>query len=93
MLIAREKALYKEDGNNLVKIGEQPDVIKGTEYDMNLVLHFVNAGGAWSYETTKVQGMLGQIFPLGKQGKQIPFEKLFAYASKVKPRKTATPNA
>lgn len=84
ILTAREKALYKE-GADLVKIGEQPDCVKGTEYEMNLVLRLINAEGKWSYETTKVQGTLSNIFPLGKKGAKFPIGELLAYASKVKP--------
>jgi hypothetical protein len=84
VLTAREAPLYKE-GAESVKIGERPDVVKGTEYEMNLILRFFNEGGTWGYETTKVQGTLSNIFPTGKRGKDIPFARLFEYASSIKP--------
>ncbi len=68
-----------------VKIGERLDVVKGTEYEMNLILRFFNENGAWGYETTRVQGALSNLFLVGKRGKQIPYKDLFAYASSIKP--------
>lgn len=86
VLIAREKDLVKEmpDGT-LQKLGLTPDAVKNTEYDMNLALHFMKGEGGWSYQVTKVQGILGEIFPDGATGRQLPLEKLLEYASQLKP--------
>lgn len=86
VLIAREKDLVKEmpDGT-LQKLGLTPDAVKNTEYDMNLALHFMKGEGGWTYQVTKVQGVLGEIFPDGAMGKQLPLERLFEYAANLKP--------
>ena len=86
VLICRQKDLYDDnpDQNKSKKIGFQPDAVKGTTYEMNLGLHFVN-DGTWKYEVSKVQGTLGDIFPMGKTGTKIDYKALFAYADKIRP--------
>jgi len=86
LLIAREKDQYVEKANgDLVKEGVTPDVIKGTEYEMNLALHFGFEANKWYYETTKVQGALGQIFPLHKKGYDFPIKEIVEYAAAFEP--------
>lgn len=85
VLVAREKDLYEQKGTDLVKNGVTPDVIKGTEYEMNLVLHFGFEGDKWMYETTKVQGALSGIFPLHKKGYTFPMPEVIKYASSYTP--------
>jgi hypothetical protein len=77
--IARSKDEYETQGAEAKKTGRViPDVMKGTEYDMNLSLNFSVDGGKWSFTPTKVQGELGSLFPLGKKMGEFPFEKFFA---------------
>jgi hypothetical protein len=87
ILIAREKDLFAElPGGELKKIGVTPNAVKDTEYDMNLGLHFsMNEGQRWGYEVTKVQGGLVDLFPLGGKGNALPLDKLFEYASILRP--------
>ena len=82
---ARQKDLYKEEEKNgkkeLVKVGVTPDWVKGTEYDMNLVMHFYyDDKGQWMWEVTKVQGALGQILPVGKTGHEFPASEILNFA-------------
>jgi hypothetical protein len=89
VLICREKDLYSETSNKKeqqVKIGVQPDAVKGTMYEMNLAFHCIKGTDGWTYEVSKVQGdALGKLFPLGATGKKIPYAKLFALTSNLKP--------
>ena len=88
ILIARQKDEYETSsgGMDAKKTGRViPDVMKGTEYDVNLALHFVMDGGKWSFETSKVQGSLIDLFPLGKKMAKFPFEEFFARFSGVDP--------
>lgn len=90
VMISREKDLYEEkkegqsSNSQSKKIGDQPDVVKGLTYEVNLGLHFMVKDGVWSYETTKVQGTLGQHFQAGKIGTKFPFKELFAFTSVTK---------
>ena len=88
VMTAREKDLYKQNGeneNDLKKIGVTPDVMKGLEYEVNLALHLMfDEGNAWQFETTKAQGALGAIFPVKKTAKKIDWEKLFEYSGTLK---------
>lgn len=82
VLVSREKDQYLEKGGELVKQGVTPDVIRGTEYEMNLVLHFdFDANNKWCYEVTKVQGALSRIFPMNGKGTEFPINDLISYAS------------
>ena len=66
-------------------MGVVPDCIKGTEYDFNLVLHLGHdADKKWYGEVTKVQGGLGNVFPIGKRFTQFPISEIIDYASTVK---------
>lgn len=92
VMIAREKDLYKEKegSNELIKIGVQPDCMKGLDYDMNLVMHFLfDEGGKWKAEVTKVQGGLGRIFPHKSIHNEFPYAKLAEYAKKIVASETA----
>jgi hypothetical protein len=94
ILIAREKDLFHElPGGELKKIGVTFNAVKDTEYDMNLALHFLlDESRKWSYEVTKVQGGLGEIFPLGGRGATLPLEKLWEYAAALRPDKPEDDN-
>lgn len=85
ILIGREKDLYEQKGSELVKNGVTADVIKGTEYEMNLVLHFGFEGDKWFYQTTKVQGALSSIFPYMGKGDKFPIQDVVKYASTYEP--------
>lgn len=85
ILIGREKDLYEQKGSELVKNGVTADVIKGTEYEMNLVLHFGFEGDKWFYQTTKVQGALSSIFPYMGKGDKFPIKDVVKYASTYEP--------
>ena len=86
ILIAREKDLYTEKNGELLKQGVTADVVRGTEYEMNLVLHFdFDETGKWFYEVTKVQGALGTLFPPRGKGTTFPIEELVQYASAFTP--------
>lgn len=86
ILIAREKDQYTEKNGELIKQGVVPDVVKGTEYEMNLVLHFdFDETGKWFYEVTKVQGALGTLFPPRGKGTEFPIQELVQYASAFTP--------
>lgn len=80
VVIAREKDLYDEDSGSVPKkIGKTFDMVKGVDYDVNVVLHFGLEGAKWFFETTKVQGNLKTIFPLNKKGYEFPIQKLLEY--------------
>lgn len=86
VLIAREKPLYEElPGGELKKMGVTPNMVRDTEYDMNLALHFQITDRKWGYEVTKVQGGLNDLFPLNSTGSALPLNRLFEYASRLKP--------
>jgi hypothetical protein len=86
VLIAREKPLYEElPGGELKKIGVTANMVRDTEYDMNLALHFLVNDKRFGYEVTKVQGALGELFPLSATGGELPLDKLFEYAQKLRP--------
>lgn len=81
ILIAREKDLFEGEGNDLKRVGVTPDVIKGTEYEMNFCIHTgFDTDKKWFGEVTKVQGKLGTVFPFGKRLPRFPIEALLAYA-------------
>jgi hypothetical protein len=80
--LAREKDPYNEN-NTGPKLPPVPDAVKGSDYDMNLALHFTNVGGKWGYEVTKVQGALGKMYPMGSKGSKIDFPALFDYAKNL----------
>lgn len=78
---AREKDLYAESkGAEMTRIGVQPEWVKGSDFDMNIILHFFFERGAWMYEVTKVQGYLGKILPMGSKGTEFPARELLSYA-------------
>ena len=83
ILICREKDPYNEDNNN--KAEPVPDMVKGTDFEMNLVLHFGFEGMKWFYQTTKVQGALKELFPYMGKGYDFPMKELAKYALALKP--------
>ncbi len=91
ILIARQKDEYETSAGNMdaKKTGRViPDVMKGTEYEVNLALHFFIENGKWDFETSKVQGSLIDLFPLGKKQAKFPFEEFFARFSGLDPSKS-----
>ncbi len=80
--IAREKDPYvgNDEDKLAVKPPVVPDCVKGTTYDMNLVLHFRKDGTKWSYEVDKVQGALGKLFPMGFKGPNLDIPGLLEYS-------------
>jgi hypothetical protein len=85
VLIARENDLYqqKEGGrkDEMVRVGVKPDVVKGTEYEVNVIFHFgFDAGGVWQATVDKVQGKLGEKMPKGKTFKKFPIKELLEFA-------------
>ena len=91
ILIARQKDEYETSSNSMdaKKTGRViPDVMKGTEYDVNLALHFFMENGKWGFETSKVQGLLVELFPLGKKQSQFPFDQFFARFDGIDPSKS-----
>jgi len=90
VMTAREKDLYEEvagygDSKELKKIGVIPDLVKNSVYDFNLAVRLYVENGKRCYEITKVQGSLGEIFPMGSKGTNFPIEKLFEYAKRLEP--------
>jgi hypothetical protein len=87
ILIAREKDLVADqlDGS-IKKIGVTFNAVKDTDYDMNLALRFIlDDNRRWSYEVTKTQGGLNDLFPIGGKGSALPLDKLFEYAASLRP--------
>lgn len=90
VMTAREKDLYEEvagfgDSKELKKIGVVPDLVKGSIYDFNLAVRLFVENGKRCYEIIKVQGSLGEIFPMGSKGTNFPVEKLLEYAKRLEP--------
>jgi hypothetical protein len=86
VLIARENDLYqqKEGGrkDEMVRVGVKPDVVKGTEYEVNVIFHFgFDPGGVWTATVDKVQGKLGEKMPKGKTFKKFPIKELLEFAA------------
>jgi hypothetical protein len=78
---AREKDLYADNkGSDMTRIGVQPEWVKGSDFDMNIIFHFFFERGVWMYEITKVQGFLGKILPMGSKGSEFPLKELLSYA-------------
>ncbi|MCL4561893.1 MAG: hypothetical protein M1281_14950 [Chloroflexi bacterium] len=86
VLTAREKDLYeKKPGggeNELVKVGVAPDMLRGTDYEVNIELHLTRDKG-WKATVGKVQGSLGQKLPSGSSYTAFPFEELKRMATAV----------
>lgn len=79
--IARDKEPYSTDDNkNAPKGPNVADIVKGTDFDMNLSLHFTDVGSKWQYEVTKVQGKLGEKFPKYSKGATLDIPYILAYA-------------
>lgn len=78
---AREKDLYAESkGSEMARIGVQPEWVKGSDFDMNIIFRFYFEKGIWMYEVTKVQGYLGKNLPMGSKGTEFPTSILLSYA-------------
>jgi len=91
ILTAREKDKFeekvKEGGRKeLVKVGTMMDGMKGLEYEVNIAFRMFNTE-PWKCEITKVQGVLGTLFPQGTTYPEFPHKELIKYASKFKVKK------
>jgi len=84
VLIAREKDLYIEDKvKTLQKVGFTPDIMKGTDYDVNLALRFGFEQGRWFCLPTKTQGGLGRIFNKDEKLYDFPMQLLKGYTDQL----------
>lgn len=91
---AREKDEYEDqpDGTQK-KIGVMPELMKGTDFEMNFALRFdYHPNGQWFAEVTKVQGKLGEMYPMGTKLSEFPIKELIKYASKLAPSAQAEKN-
>ena len=88
VMTCREKDLYDDsDKNSPKKIGVTFDMVKGTEYEFNAVLHFqMDHSSKWFFDVTKVQGALKKVFPIGKRMSIFPEGELMEYAKDINPR-------
>lgn len=75
---------------DMKKVGERPDVVKGLDYDINLVIRMNKAdatkGVAWSCQIEKTQGGIGAILPTGKTLTTFPIDEILKYTSGFKPQ-------
>ncbi len=87
VLTAREKDLYERrpggGENDLVKVGVAPDMLRGTDYEVNIEFHFTREANDWKATVGKVQGSLGQKLPSGSTYTAFPFEDLKQLAAAV----------
>lgn len=78
---------------DMKKVGERPDVVKGLDYDINLVIRMNKAdaasGTAWSCQIDKTQGGIGSILPTGKKLTAFPIAEILKYTSGYKPEARA----
>lgn len=84
VITAREKPLYQEikSGNRteLQRIGEQPDLQRGVEYEVDVAFRFL-PGPPWKCRVTRTRGLLDQIMPMGTEFDTFPHEVLIDYAT------------
>jgi hypothetical protein len=87
IFVAREKDLYEEDASTKEskKIGFQPDVMKGTEFEMNLIFHHGFDGNGWFAEATKTQGALNKLFTMNERIREFPINKILEYTKDFNP--------
>jgi hypothetical protein len=84
VITAREKPLYQEvkQGNRteLQRIGEQPDLQRGVEYEVDVAFRFL-PGPPWKCRVTRTRGLLDAIMPIGAEFDTFPHEALIEYAT------------
>lgn len=67
VLVTREKDLYEGTGDNMRKIGVQPDTEKGTPYLADFVLHMLTEGQNGETFVTVVEKSRSPMLPKGKK--------------------------
>lgn len=84
VITAREKPLYQEikSGNRteLQRIGEQPDLQRGVEYEVDVAFRLL-PGPPWKCRVTRTRGLLDAIMPIGAEFDEFPYEALIQYAT------------
>ena len=89
VITAREKPLYQEikQGNRteLQRIGEQPDLQRGVEYEVDVAFRFFNEV-PWKCRVTRTRGLLEEIMPIGTEFDTFPHEALIQYATGTGPQ-------
>jgi hypothetical protein len=86
VITSREKPLYEEikqgGRTELQRVGEQPDLQRGVEYEVDVSFRFM-PGDPWKCRVTRTRGLLDAIMPLGTEFDEFPHEALIAYATGV----------
>jgi hypothetical protein len=89
VITAREKPLYqeiKQEGRTeLQRIGEQPDLQRGVEYEVDVAFRFFNEA-PWKCRVTRTRGLLEEIMPIGTEFDTFPHEALIQYATGAGPQ-------
>ncbi len=84
IITAREKPLYQEiksgGRTELQRIGEQPDLQRGVEYEVDVAFRFL-PGPPWKCRVTRTRGLLDAIMPIGAEFDTFPHEALIQYAT------------
>lgn len=77
------------------KTGERADVIKGLDYDMNVVIRMnkadAKANTPWSCVIEKTQGSIGRVLPTGKSFAAFPIKEILEHTSGYKAAAVAQP--
>jgi len=88
VITAREKPLYQEikqgGRTELQRIGEQPDLQRGVEYEVDVAFRML-AESPWKCRVTRTRGRLEEIMPIGTEFDTFPHETLIDYATGVGP--------
>ena len=84
VITAREKPLYQEvkqgTRTELQRIGEQPDLQRGVEYEVDVAFRFL-PGPPWKCRVTRTRGLLDATMPIGAEFDTFPHEALIEYAT------------
>jgi len=84
VITAREKPLYQEikqgGRTELQRVGEQPDLQRGVEYEVDVAFRFFN-DVPWKCRVTRTRGLLEAIMPIGTEFSEFPHEALIQYAT------------
>lgn len=84
IITAREKPLYQEikqgGRTELQRIGEQPDLQRGVEYEVDVAFRFL-PGPPWKCRVTRTRGLLDAIMPITAEFDTFPHEALIEYAT------------
>jgi len=89
VITAREKPLYQEikqgGRTELQRIGEQPDLQRGVEYEVDVAFRML-PGTPWQCRVTRTRGRLEEIMPVGTEFEEFPHETLVKYATGAGPQ-------